>query len=274
MTNKPDNTINTLVRWEIRHRRWSIVWWIIGIGAFMTLTLSVYPTFRDQAAALNSTFNNLPESAKALFTDTADLFSPVGYLSSQIYYLMLPLLFSFLSIGLGASLIAREEQSHTIELLLSRPVSRVKLLFGKAGAGTFVLLFVATVTAILGAVEVKIIGFSGIHALDIFYVTMVCAALALLFGAVAFTLTAIGRFGRGAAIGVSSLLALGGYIISSLDTTVTWLQLPAQLLPFHYYKPAEIMNGQASIWPALIYLLISGLLLTLSWIIFRRRDID
>lgn len=267
-------TIKNLVIWEIRQRRLSTIWWIVGILAFMSLTMAVYPTFKDQGATLEQATSQLPESAKALFTDTADFFSPIGYLSSQIYYLMMPLLLSFLSIGLGASLIAREEQNHTIELLLSRQVSRFSLLTSKALAGASIVILVAVVSAVVGAIEVAIIGFDGVKALDIFYVTMVCATLALLFGAVSFLLTSIGRFGRGAAIGISTLLALAGYVISSLDKTVTWLQWPAKALPFHYYKPADIMSGQASVWPPIIYLLISVVMFVFAWIIFRRRDID
>lgn len=272
--NKPKNTVYNLVRWEIKQRRVSIIWWVVGILAFMTLNLAVYPTFKDQGAALDQATSQLPESAKALFTDTADFFSPIGYLSSQIYFLMLPLLMSFLSIGIGASLIAREEQSHTIELLLSRPISRITLLSSKALAGLTIVSAVGIIAAIVGAIEISIIGFDGISFVNILQVTAACTSLALLFGAVSFLLTSIGRFGRGAAIGIATLIALTGYIVSSLDKIVTWLQWPAKMLPFHYYKPATILGGQANLWPALVYLLIAVCLFIASWIIFRRRDID
>ncbi len=263
-----------IIKAELKQRRWSTIWWIIGIGVFLTLVLAVYPSFRDQAATFDKTFNNFSDSAKALFTDTADFFSPVGYLSSQAYYLMMPLLFGFLAIGMGASLIAREEQNKTIELLLSRPVARGKLLLAKAGAGTIILFIVGIAMAILGAVEVAIIGFAGVRAIDIFWVTFASLLLSLLFGSVAFLLTAMGRFGRGASIAVATLFALGGYIISSLDQTVKWLQWPAKFFPFHYYHPADIMYGHVTYATMFWFFAISVGLLVLSYIAFRRRDIE
>lgn len=264
----------TIVWWEFRRRKWSTIWWIIGIGAFLALTILVYPTFKDQAAQLDQSLNQLPDSAKALFTDTKDFLSPVGYLSSQIYYLMMPLLLSFLAISLGASLIARDEQNHTLELLLARPISRTKLLLAKALSGLFILLLVGGSEALLACILVSAVGFNGVRTIDVALVTLMSLLFALLFGALAYMLTALGKFGRGASIGIATLLALGGYIISSLDSTVTWLAWPAKFLPFHYYHPADILRGHFQVASALGMALGTVVLLVLAILAFRRRDIE
>lgn len=274
LSNVPQGRIFTIVKGELMQRRWSTVWWIVGITAFITLTLGVYPTFRDQAAQIDQSLQSIPESARSLFTDTNDFLSPVGYLSSQVYYLLLPLLFSFLAIALGSSLIAREESQRTIELLLARPVSRTKLLFGKAAAGLIVLVRVGVVIGLVGVLEVAIIKFNGVNAVDVALVTLMALIMAVLFGTVAFTLTAIGRNGRGASIGIAVLLAFGSYIISSLDKTVHWLLWPARVLPFHYYHPADILNGHFTPWEALGMVAVTAILMLISWIAFRRRDIS
>ena len=270
---KPTGSVIAIIRWELLRRRWMTIWWTVGIAAFITLTLTVYPTFRNQSAQIDQSLQQIPESAKSLITDTSDFLSPVGYLSSQVYYLLLPLLFSFLAIALGSSLIAREEQSHTIEVLLARPVSRTKLLLGKAAAGLIALACVGAAIALISALEVWIIKFDGVHLADILLVTLMSLILSLLFGAVAFTLTATGNLGRGASIGVAVLLGLGGYIVSSLDKTVTWLRWPAKFLPFHYYHPADILDGHFTNWEAVGMLAVTGILIAIAAIAFRRRDI-
>src|SRR6266545_1586647 len=116
-----------LIRSELWQRRWALMWWSIAIVAFIVLNLAFYPSFKDQAGELDKALSNMPDSLKALFTDTGDFTSPVGYLSSQIYYLLLPALLTVYSIGIGASLLAKEEQQGTLELLLARPLSRTKL---------------------------------------------------------------------------------------------------------------------------------------------------
>jgi hypothetical protein len=98
--------------------------------------------------------------------------------------------------------------------------------------------------------------------------------LALLFGAIAFALTSMGAFGRGASIAVSALIALGGYVVSSLDSTVHWLQGPAKLFPYHYFTPAKFLEGQYNFIPALVFIAIILALVVLSWLFFRRRDIE
>jgi ABC-type transport system involved in multi-copper enzyme maturation permease subunit len=97
--------------------------------------------------------------------------------------------------------------------------------------------------------------------------------MALLFGAIAFLLTSMGGAGRAASIGLSTLIALGGYIISSLDGTVKWLRWPAKVFPFHYYKPSEIIDGTASWHSAVIFVVIIIGITIVSVIAFRRRDV-
>ena len=264
----------SIIKWELRSRRWSILWWIVGIAAFISLNLSVYPSFRDQAAQLNQTFNQMPQSVRDLFSDTGDFLSPSGYLSSQIFYLLLPMMFSFLTVNLGASLIAREEQNGTLELLLSRPISRGKLLAGKALAGLSIALIVATVVGLISMAEVALIKFDGISSLYVFITTLLCMLLALLFGAIAFALTGMGALGRGASIGVAALFGLGGYVVSSLDGTVTWLRTPAKLLPYHYFTPGQVVEGHLSVVPNIIFGAIILGLVGVAWMAFRRRDIE
>lgn len=264
----------TVIKWELRSRRWSIIWWIIGIALFVSINISVYPTFRDQSAQLNESLNQLPESMRQMFSDTGDFMSPVGFLSSQVFYLMLPLLFCFLTIGLGSSLIAREEQRKTIELLLARPISRGKLLLGKALSGLTISAIISTVVGIICMIEVAAIGFDGVSIMGVFLATMMAMLFGLLFGAIAFMLTGMGAFGRGASIAVASLLALGGYVISSLEVTVKWLQGPSKLLPYHYFKPGKILEGHFPVAVAAVFVVVILAAILVAWISFRRRDIE
>lgn len=261
----------SVIKWELWQRRWSIMWWTIGIAFFIGINLAFYPSFRDQSQELSKAFNDLPDSAIALFSDTGEFFSPVGYLSSQVFYFMLPLLLGILSISLGSSLIAKEEKEGTIELLLSRPISRSKLLAGKALAGvtiTFIATLVATLTTagLAKAVDLKV------GAKQIFLASLATFILSLAFGAVAFLLSATGR-ARAASLGIATLFALSGYIIASLQGAADWLKWPAKVFPFDYYRPAEILSGTYN-WSRMLFVV--GVIVVscvLSFAIFRRRDI-
>lgn len=260
----------SIFKWTIWQRRWSIIWWSLGVVSLIVLTLVFYPTIHDQAAELNKSFGNLSNSALALFGGT-DFFSPVGYLNSQLMYLMLPLLLIILGVSMGSSLIGREETDGTIESLLSRPISRSRLLLAKAISGTFILL---AVTIIASAV---LIGMSravniGIPLINIVAACFACFMLVLSFSATAFLLSSTGR-GRAAALGVPMIYALGGYIISSLASTIDWLQAPSKLFPYHYYQSADILRGTFQ-WSSIAFFAIFtfGCAL-LAWLSFRQRDL-
>ncbi|HVV26230.1 MAG TPA: DUF2705 family protein [Candidatus Saccharimonadales bacterium] len=259
-----------IIKWTLWQRRWSLLWWSLGLIALVVLTLAFYPTIHNQAAQLNKSFGNLSNSTLALFGGT-DFFSPVGYLNSQLVYLMLPLLLAILGIGLGSSLIGREEADGTIQLLLARRVSRTKLLLAKALAGGLIILAVTAIgsaATILLAQAVHI----GVPAGDIAAACFACFMLVLTFSSLAFLLAATGE-GRGAALGVTVVYALGGYIIGSLATTVHWLKTPSLVFPYHYYRSADILRGTFD-WSSIIFFaaFTFGCLL-LAWLSFRRRDI-
>ncbi len=265
--------MKTIIKWTLQQRRWSIFWWCLGVSIFIVLNLVFYPAVKDQASQLNQSLEQLPDAAKSLFSDTSDFLSPVGYLSSQIFYLMLPMLLSILAIGMGSSLIAKEENEGTIELLLSRPVSRGRLLAAKALAGLIILSIVtliSTVTTVILSSVVNIeVGLGWIVLASVMSMVM-----ALLFGAIAFFMTAIGRKGRLSSVGIATFVAFGGYIITSLVGLASWLEWPAKLLPYHYYHPGDVLNGRFSI-PNLVGLLVAVVVLGgLSWLAFRSRDID
>jgi ABC-2 type transport system permease protein len=234
--------------------------------------MAVYPPFRDQADTLNQSFNQLPEGFRALFSDTGDFLSPIGYLSSQIYYLMLPMMLSIMAIGLGSSLLAREERDGTLELLLSRPVSRGKLLLAKMLCGLKIMLIAGLAAAVVAVPLAKAINF-GVSMRNVALATAVALLLSILFGTIAFTLTALGRSARAASIGIAGLIAFGGYVITSLSGTVTWLSWPAKLMPYHYYRPSEILQGNPNWWGIIGLAVTVIILAVVAWLGFRHRDI-
>jgi len=261
-----------IVRWTIRQKRGTIIWWCVGLIFFLFLSLIFYPTIKHQSVQLDKSFSQIPDTAKQLFTDTNDIFSPVGYLSSQVFYLMLPLLMGVLAINQGMGLLGKEERENTIELLLARPVSRGRLLGGKALAGLLIVVAVGLVSILFTALMCRLVGLEASSAY-ILEAGMAVVLLSLTFGSVAFLLSALGRAGRSASIGISAVVALGGYILVSLASSVSWLRWPAKIFPFNYYHSAELLRGKYSWLNAIYFVAVIAGCLILSWLAFRRRDL-
>lgn len=259
-----------VIKWTLRQRRWSMFWWSLGLIGLIVLTLALYPTIRDQAAQLNKSFGGLSQSTLALFGGT-DFFSPVGYLNSQLIYFTVPLLLTILVVGLGSSLIGREETDTTLETLLARPISRTRLLTAKALAGILNLLIITFAGSIAIVLLAKLVDM-GIPLGYIVAACFACFMLVLTFGAVAFLLAATRR-GRAASLGITVVYALGGYIIGSLASTVHWLKVPSLIFPYHYYRTADILHGTFD-WSSIIFFALLALGCgILAWLSFRRRDL-
>lgn len=261
-----------VIRWNLWQRRWFILWWCIAITALVAINLAFYPTFRDQAASLEQSLSEIPDSAKALTTDTGEFASPVGFLSSQVFYLMLPMLLGIMAITLGSSLLAREEKDGTIELLLSRPISRSSLLLSKAMVGILLCAVAALCAFGVTALMARLVDLP-VAATHIAVTTLTCSLLALSFGSVAYLITSLGK-ARIASIGLATFVALGGYIVASLAGLASWLENVSKIFPFHYYKPGEILYGNYN-WQNIVILgsitLVSGVI---AWFAFRGRDIS
>lgn len=260
-----------IIRWTLWGRRWSTAWWSVGVFSFILINMVFYPTFKDQAQVLEKSFASLPKAALQLFGGSSDFFSPIGFLNSQIFFLMLPMLLTILAVALGSSLIAREEQDGTLETVLARPVSRGRVLIAKIIAGSLVLAVVSAVALATVVAAAKVFGLDVASSL-IAQASFNSFLLAYCTGAVAFLLAATGR-ARGAAIGVAALVGFGGYIISSLSGTVEWLKTPSRIFPFDYFQSEAILRGTYHWINALYFVVVIAVCGVLSYVVFRRRDL-
>ncbi len=263
--------MKSVIKWTLRQRKTSTIWWSFAMAAFIFINMIFYPSFKNDAAELQESFESLPDAAVQLFGGSTDFFSPIGFMNSQIFFIMLPMILGILAIALGAGLLAREEQDKTIEGLLARPVSRTKLLDAKATAGMIILTIVSLVGLITIIVTSKIVGLEVANS-ALIKTMFVCFLFALSLGSITYLLSATGR-ARSASIGIAAFIGIGGYLVSSLSATVSWLNGPSKLFPFEYYQSEAILRDTYN-WNNLWYfILLIGLCKLLSWLAFRRRDL-
>ena len=257
--------------WELLRRKWFTFWWSVGISALIGVTVAAWLAIKSQAAEFDKTFSAISSSAGSFFCGS-DFFSPIGYLSSQIYYILMPLMVIILAITLASSLMSKDETDATIELTLARPVSRNKVLLGKVLAGLTIVLIVCAVSYVVAAVGVQLVGLH-ISQKDLLLTHLLSFAFSASFGAITFALIAASRILRPVAAIAATVLSFGGYIISSLSGFVSGLKPFASALPFHYYNTVNLLSGKVSTG-LVVYLVIAFVLSGLvMWFGYNRRDI-
>jgi ABC-2 type transport system permease protein len=263
-----------IIRNELWQRRRGLVWWVVGVMALISIDMLLYKSIKQDTQDLNKLVNSMPAGIKALFAGNADFFSQTGFLSGRIYYLLLPLLLSIFTIGVGSGLIGKEERQGTLELLLARPLSRIKLLLGKFGAGVVLMAILGFFALLTALICLRPSGIDAVSFKEITLVTLNTILLSALFGTIAFTLSCFGGKVRGMATGLAALIAFGSYLLASLESLVSWIVWPARLLPYHYYNPNGILEGHTYGLKSLLgFGIVIALMLVAAWIGFRRRDI-
>lgn len=262
--------------WELHQRKTAIFWWTFSSVVLAVVILALYPSIRDQAKQLDQVINQLPNGIRQLKSGGASVISvadPVQFLNSQLFYITLPILWIIQAITRGSAVLGRDEQDHTLELALARPISRTGLLFAKVASLVveFAIVGGATLLTVVLAAPLFDMHVGTMH---LALATAYTALFSLSFGLIAFALQAAGRLTRRAASAVAVLLSFGGYLLASLSPLTHWLENPAKLAPYHYFTPDKILHGQPV--HGLDIYLIGTLVVTaaVSYFGFRRRDIS
>ena len=265
-----------IIVWELRRRRSAILWWTLGSLLLTFVIIALFPSIRDKANQLNQVLDQMPSSLRGLKTGgsaTINVGDPAQFLNSQLFYITLPMIWIILAITRGAGILGKEERDHTLELLLARPLSRGRLLLGKALAlgAEYVIVTVTTMGFILLVAPMYDIH---LDSSKLALATLYTALFSLSFGYIAFSLQAANTLTKRAATALAVALSFGGYIIASLSSLTDWLKTPSKFVPYHYFNPLDMLEGRTP-RGLLIYLIgVFVLGSVLAYIGFRRRDIE
>ncbi len=251
-------------------RRRGLVAWSAGIVGLMLLTVLVYPSVEGNPQ-LNDLLDDYPDVARALLgAGDLDLVSPAGYLNSQLFALMAPVIIAIHAIGAGAGAVAGDEERGTLELLMAQPVSRERMVVERAAAMVASVLLLCAVTFAATWAGARIVGME-ISAGAIASASLALALIGLFAGALGLAGgCATGRRGPGIAAGAVVLTA--GYLLDSLGQVIGALEPWRPLSPFHWYdSAARLTDGPG---PGLLVLAAAGAVLgALAVVAFARRDL-
>jgi ABC-2 type transport system permease protein len=244
-----------------------------ALAGYLVLLVGVmtifWPAVRD-SADLQSFVRDLPAGVKALIGD-ADYATAAGFLSAELFSLMVPLLMLVAAIGLGARAIAGEEEAGTIDLLLSLPITRRRVLVEKMAAAaldTIVLGLALFVSLVLASV------LAGLH-LDTAHVAAAAAASVLIawpFGALALLVgCATGR--RSAAIAAAVAVAVIAYLLHALAPLVDALDGWDVLSPFAWYAGDVVLSEGLTVGHVIAPIAVADALCAAAVVVLERRDL-
>lgn len=261
-----DVTLKTLF-----DQRKALVAWVVSLALLMGMYVAIWPSMRGQPS-MSDFLDQMPEAMRSLFATTgADMSTPVGYLQVELMSFMGPLVLMLYSVTAGAGAVAGEEDRRTMDLLLSAPVSRTRVVVQKLAAMSVGVLLLAGVGAVALLVEGSLADM-GLPRGNVAAAMLHMALLALVFGALALAIgatTGHATLSRAAA----AVVAVLAYVVNGLAPIVSWLEPVQKLSPFFQYIAHDPLRHGVS-WPsvgvAVATVVVLGVVAVLG---FRRRDV-
>lgn len=244
--------------------------WSLGVFLLVLMYASIYPSISANQQ-FDELLQNLPEAFQSMIGEAGFFSTPEGFINGEFFSLTFPLIIGILSIIIGSAVISKEEEAGTIELLLSRPVSRAKLLCQKVlgmQLVTALITFAGWLGMLAGRLVVEEFTINLWRALS---ATLMVLLMGWVFGFFALLVTTLK--GRGVGAGVAGVIFIASYVVSTFAASVKWLDGVKPFSLFEYYKTDQVFLHGIDWWHVLLLSLLLALAYLGTHMVFTRRDV-
>lgn len=254
---------------QLLDERRGFLWWALGIVVLSLMYLAVYPSI-----GANQQFQDLLASYPPeilAFLGTTDLTTPAGYLTSENFNIMVPILLLIVGVRAAVRSIAGLEREGTLDLVLATPTPRWRVVLESwVGVALFTLALVLVQLVMFGVLgpaftlTVSVVGLAAM-CLSLWLLVLLYSTLALAIGA------ATGR--TEVAAGVATVLAVVSFLVQTLAKLADWIKPLGPYSPWTWYIGNEpLVNGLRPVDLAVFVVLIL-VFLVLGTLGFQRRDV-
>jgi ABC-2 type transport system permease protein len=224
--------VSALVWAQLHERRRSLLSWGLPIGLWAAFVVAIYPSVEE---ALSKAVASYPEALKQAF-GLAELTSVEQYLNAEMLSLIVPLAVGYLAVRSVASGLSGAAESGRLDVLLSAPVSRRRLVasgFSAAALELAAVLAVGLAITMLGSL-VSGAGLSFTRALAGFANVWPLALLFAAFGIVVTGWSLRSAVVTGSVAGILVAMYVAD-LVGRLDTSLDWIRYGSV---FRYYGRA------------------------------------
>lgn len=226
---------------EMKFRRGNIIGWGLGLLFFPLVYISIYPSVAEEMAGLADL-----EIYKAMGVSLGTFSDWVG----SILIIFMPLVASIYAIINGTGTLSGEEEDGRLEMLVTLPLERWKIMTAKAFALSLSTLIILAINALVSLlvfnaiqdqIETEMVGMDVFNAVISTWPLVFAMSMLSMFLA---TFSARRRF----ASMISAVILIVGYFGSNLSASTELLEPFEPLFLFTYLDASgkALMDGQAS----------------------------
>lgn len=266
--------MQALIQTEFKRNFRSLLLWTVIVAGLAGLMLFLFPAFEDTFSEIEQLLAAYPPEfleAFGLGENGLDMSTIYGWFGVE-GYLFVTLIGGSYAALLGSGILSKEEDDKTIEFLLSKPISRTKVFFGKA------LVVLINLTILNVAVSIfLLVAFSTLGDFDVTLWLLFSFApllLQLVFASVALLISIFITKSR-QVMSISLGLSIGLYVVDIISTLTESAEFLKYFTPYEYINATSIVND-LEIKP--LYLLISLTVIVISlisgWLLYKKKDIS
>ncbi len=257
---------------ELRNYRRSTIIWIIALSFMVFGFMSIYRSFALDVTSAKKLLEAYPPAVLAALNLKVEIFFTIyGFFAYLLTFVWLA--GAIQAMNLGVSVLSKEVAGKTADFLLTKPITRVRMLTEKfAAVFTLVVItnifFVATAlfSAVVFSKDSFDLGLLALMAATLFFVQLVFLALGFVFGAVIPKIKTV--------IAVSLPTAFIFFIISAFGGV---LKVPNinYFTPFKYFDPIYIYQHSAY-EPKYLFVLfgVVAICIATSYVFYMKKDIE
>lgn len=256
---------------RILRERWrGLAGWTGGLVALIAVQVAVYPTIRDSREGWADLTEQFPEAFRQMFR-IEDYTSPKGYLTTELFSFMVPLIFIGLATTWGARAGAEEEENGTADVLLSLPVTRSSILSTRLAGMIMTMAWLAAVCVAALSVGTAVVDMS-VSVAATAQASLVCGILGATFGSISLAAACwTGR--RGVGLGAGLGLAIASFVFYSLAPLVSAFDALLPINPFQWTIGQSPLIEGLHWWYAAVSLLVAGSMSAVAFVGYQQRDL-
>ena len=256
---------------ELRQLRRSTIIWTLALMGAVVFLMSMFPAFSRDVDAFAKLLAGFPEAVKkALGINIEAIGSLLGYYAYIFTYITL--VGAIQAMTLGVSLVSKETRDKTADFLLTKPISRSRIITAKLVAALISMLIVAAGYLAAASAMAYLVSSAAFSYGVFFMISITLLFVQLVFFALGVLVSVLAKKIR-AVLSVSLGTVFTFFIINLLSLASGDDKL-RYLTPFQYFDPAQIR--QTSSYES-TFVLLSAVFtvaaIVASYVLYKKKDI-
>ena len=258
----------------LEKRKETIFLYSLSLFLLIILYVSIYPSLSKESHVYIKLIKSLPPVLLNSFgISNLFNFTLLNFLSTEYLSLFLLVILLFFTISYASSQISAEIENKTIGIILSLPISRIKIYLSKYLVGVIGIIIV-TIFSVLTIIPVAFIANIKVSSQDVYLISIVVLLFSLSSLSIGFFVSSLFSH-KGTSDMVSAVLFILMYVINIISSVNVHLKSIRYISIFYYYNISDILKyNYINNLSIKVFLAVFIFFSILGMFIFYKRDIE